>query len=583
MKAITPIVVAVLLVLITVAITGITFIMVTRSVENSGSATQNATEQQLAQLSTNFRIDNTDNNKIYIRNTGTVSIPASNIAFYVNNQPVVATPVVNEIKPDEVAEFVLQISPGHYTLKVTAGAKSSVKPLSVVTVTETPSTTIATTTSSTTIFSTTTTIGGTTTTMANTTTTTLTTTTTVTTTSTTTSTTMSPVTVVLANEQVVLSFDFENNTTGWSTTAWQAGSQFTWENSTGHLSSRSLSINQSFANDARWVYSVNLNNQTLYRLTGWVKGANIVNTQGGSVGMNINVLTWDMTKGLLGTYDWTQDSFIFRGDTTEIRCRLGHFFNTVTGKGWCDDIVLTVNPLTKYEGTEVYFMLEPTDLSVISENKMKQWTSNMDLVYNSYKDLVGGVPFNGDKIEIRSVSQYPGGWAVAGNPIQWWQPVIKDELTAVANGDWSFGIMHEISHTFDLNNGIWNWEPEFWANTKMYYAVETLNAKVRGAYTGTQLKNYYQYDAGASWNNTLKNGVFSGDGLTYKFIQIREQIGWEPFKQTFRWFLANPNQVPSTNIGKFNLFLDKLTEYSSFDVRSLFTQTEMNAITAHYS
>ncbi|TAL57991.1 MAG: hypothetical protein EPN86_00950 [Nanoarchaeota archaeon] len=396
-----------------------------------------------------------------------------------------------------------------------------------------------------------------------------------------------------ANEIVVVDFDFENGNgttpAGWTTGAWNPSqANFKWENSTGNSGHRSLGINLSTANDASWTYRINLDSQRSYRLAGYIRGESIVNTNGRTVGENLNANTWYLTSDSIGTFGWKQVSIIFTGQTqTAISCRLGFFSNTVTGRGWCDDLVLTSDPMSSYSSTHLTFFVDPSDTTLITDANLKQWMLNLDKVYEKYTDLVGGTPFGGQKIGIMSVRNYPGGWAVAGNPIQWYEPYVGDELGKVNTGEWSFGIMHEIGHDFDLNNGIWNFDAEFWANTKMYYPVETLNATVTMSgirYTGSQLKTYYETDAGASYDKTLSKGNFSGDALTYKFIQIKDQIGWDPFKKTFRYFLTlNQSQIPTTRMDKFNLFLDKLTEYSGYDVRNLFSTTEMNAITAKYN
>lgn len=398
--------------------------------------------------------------------------------------------------------------------------------------------------------------------------------------------------VVPANEQVLSSFDFEtgSGTTpfGWTTDAWKfLEAEFQWENNLGYTGSRSIGMTLNTANDARWVYNINLQPRNAYKLVGHIKGENIVNQEGGAAGANLNVGDWERTDDMTGTFDWTKISLIFPvpyAGTTAIRCRLGFYGNAVTGKSWCDDLILISNPLTKHEGAHTYSMLEPSDLTAISETNMKQWILNLDKAYTAYADLVGGTPSNGEKIGILSVTKYPGGWAVAGNPIKWMQTYIKDELTSINNnGDWSFGILHELGHDFDWP--AWNWDAELWANTKMYYAIEDLNGKVKGGgiyYVGSELKNYYQTDAAGSYDKTLKLGVYSGDGLTYKFIYIKDQIGLEPFRQTFRYFLTL-SQEPATRLDKFNLFLDKLTEYSSVNVRDMFPSIEMNAITAELS
>jgi hypothetical protein len=52
------------------------------------------------------------------------------------------------------------------------------------------------------------------------------------------------------------------------------------------------------------------------------------------------------------------------------------------------------------------------------------------------------VPYNGNIITVLGVNTYPGGWAVAGNPILWYKPYINPELQVIeSTGSWSFGIM----------------------------------------------------------------------------------------------------------------------------------------------
>ena len=396
--------------------------------------------------------------------------------------------------------------------------------------------------------------------------------------------------VVPANERIIESFNFETNPTAsssWFTDAWKpTEAQFVWDTIGHATSSRSIGITLNTANDARWVHNAALDPTRVYRLSGWLKGENIVNVDNGTAGANLNALTWEKTQDRKGTFDWVKDSFIFIGGSgiTDIKCRLGFFWNTVTGKAWCDDITLAIDPLTKYEGSRIMLFLEPGDLTNITDGNMKQWVINLDKTYNAYLYLTGYQPYPGQKISILSVTQYPGGWAVAGNPIKWMQTYVGPELARInTSGDWSFGILHEIGHDFDL--AAWNFDAEFWANTKMYYAIETLNGKVwEGSkyYTGSELKTYYQTDAGGSYDKTLKLGVYSGDGLTYKFIYIKDQIGLEPFRQTFRYF-ASLAQDPATKLDKFNLFIDKLTAYSGQNVRNMFPSIEMNAITAELS
>jgi hypothetical protein len=80
-----------------------------------------------------------------------------------------------------------------------------------------------------------------------------------------------------------------------------------------------------------------------YRLSGWIKGQNIVNVTG-TIGANLCLFgTWEHTPGISGTFDWTEVSMIFTAPpdgAVVIGCRLGYWGNTTTGKVWFDNISL---------------------------------------------------------------------------------------------------------------------------------------------------------------------------------------------------------------------------------------------------
>jgi hypothetical protein len=114
----------------------------------------------------------------------------------------------------------------------------------------------------------------------------------------------------------------------------------------------------------------------------------------------------------------------------------------------------------------------------------------------------------------------------------------------------------------------------------MYYVVEELNAPiVQGKlYVGSEIKNFYKTDAFDSYDNGIAQGIATGaDGLMYTIIRIKDQIGWDPFIKTFR----NLNESPftqATQWDKFNVFLDKLTEYSGKNVRQTYPPGELDVI-----
>jgi len=212
-------------------------------------------------------------------------------------------------------------------------------------------------------------------------------------------------------------------------------------------------------------------------------------------------------------------------------------------------------------------------------NNPFDWITKLDSSYLAYEELVGGRPYGGKMITILEVSQYPGGWAVAGNPIKWHSPWIAPAFRQVNQGDWLFGILHELGHDFDLDYK-WVWHGEFFANFKMVYVAERLKAKIlqRGRWydytdpNGQTLDDYYRWQAEQTGEvDSLYDWFNHNDAATHKFLLVKNMIGWEPFKQTFRAYQALPwERVPSTAQGKLSLFVHYLEEYSGQELVTQF-------------
>jgi len=250
-----------------------------------------------------------------------------------------------------------------------------------------------------------------------------------------------------------------------------------------------------------------------------------------------------------------------------------------------DDKVKTINvrlgggALVRVEGKHIVLMLRKRNFDMFEDPL--GWLRKLDMAYEAYAELVGAVPYNGAKIAIVEVKEYPGGWAVAGNPIKWYSPYIPDAIKQINEGDWLFGILHEISHDFDLD-GRWVWNPEFSANFKMVYVVERLRAKVKvgGLWydysdpRGRRLEEYYAMMAAKTGEEKrLRDWLNHNDAATDKFLRVKNLIGWEPFKKTYRaWLNLSWNEVPKTPEGKLNLFVYYLCIFSGKDLTDLFIE-----------
>ena len=382
---------------------------------------------------------------------------------------------------------------------------------------------------------------------------------------------------------------FEDVNSVWRLECWKTGiSEYEWQEGKGYNQTNCIFLSSpSIQNDIALVQKIQLEGDKVYQLTAWIKTDKVT----GEGGANICLFgTWLSSKPLSGTNDWQQVSVIFttpESGEVEIACRLGFWGGTSTGKAWFDNIQISEADMFEQKSKHIRLRLKDEDASTVEPSTITNWLDNLDLVYEKYYDLIGEYPYNRNMITIFSVDTYPGGWALAGNSILWYQPYVRSTLLNIqSKGDWSFGIMHEMGHNFAPNIGIegnsnWNWSEEMFANFRMYYAVELLNATVvlDKVYTGSELKNYYKIYAGGSYENKIRKGMVEGahDGIMYTLIRIKDEIGWDPFKQTFRYlYKTNTNLI--SNWQKFNLFLNQLSEFSGTDVRQTYPEGELDII-----
>ncbi|XZG68808.1 cellulose binding domain-containing protein [Chitinibacteraceae bacterium HSL-7] len=390
--------------------------------------------------------------------------------------------------------------------------------------------------------------------------------------------------------------DFEQGLTGWSIQQWQ---QRPYEISVaagqGVGNSKALVIDHGNANnDSRVSQTVtNLVPGTAYVLSGWMKGDNVkIMSPVGIVGASV-FLDDQLLPNMTGTFDWTkfEYTFVAKNASAPLVITLGHSGSDSSGKASFDNITLQSDAYINRNSSKYFtFTLQPSEYAAISDANWNRWMTQLESAYEIYADLVGSKPYNSERMRILSVKQFPGGWAVAGNPILWYDQVITKQLARNNSvGDWSFGILHEIGHNFDLDYR-WSWggdSNEVMANFKMQKVLEDTNALVypsdnvalRG---GVEMKNWlYNLCEG----NTPGTCQVTGNNIVARLIRIKDKLGsWDAFKLTFREISALPaSSVPSTKKGRFDLFADTLSRHAGMDIRAEFTAGEMNYIIADYS
>jgi hypothetical protein len=391
--------------------------------------------------------------------------------------------------------------------------------------------------------------------------------------------------------------DFESGIGDWTNYSHNLGvSDFRLLDSGGIDNSNCLRIVNNDFNDACLYTIVALSPSNYYNCIGWIKSENVELAENANIAGNFCLMDSYWTSGDIDMYEfgWKKvyftfsfdDNMLFHGfdpESIKFGCRLGFYWDFVKGTVYFDNI--GIYELPKYESEYFTLVIEPADKDRISDGALNDWLNNLDLAYEEYCNLVGGYPFDGEKITILSVLQYPGGWAVAGNPIKWHQPWVGDELESIENdGHWSFGILHEIGHDYDIDER-WIFDCEHWANFKLTYVVEMLDAKVPTEFGYFQGEEIYDF-----WERLYEKNINDGDpdndfAPTTWFCWLKEEIGWEPFKETFRDYLdGTVTENPTEPIDRFNLFLDVLSSNTPDydDVRDIWPEDILNMLVEHY-
>gem|GEM_PF-2995896 len=284
---------------------------------------------------------------------------------------------------------------------------------------------------------------------------------------------------------------------------------------------------------------------------------------------------WNLFQDTLclqnGTYQFTN---IPQGTTTSFS--MAWYVNGVVYRKTLDvTTTLPLEVLLPIQSNHFIFRLEAGDVALFNgSTSYSTWRSWCDENYEYLQDLTGLTPYGGSKIEIRSERGDPSYWARSGNPIMWNRKWIPREAYSISkHGHISFGISHEIGHDFDID--AWNFDAEHFANFKMAYMLYKKPSRpVRLPnhdmnFYDSNIKNYYKSISDVSYDKAIASGHYYGDAMTYTFLNIKDTIGWEPFRKTFRYFSSlDDKEIPDSNLGKLNLFLSKLQDYSSTNVFS---------------
>ena len=213
-------------------------------------------------------------------------------------------------------------------------------------------------------------------------------------------------------------------------------------------------------------------------------------------------------------------------------------------------------------------------LDLISRQRLQKLANDLSTAYGDYAELTGWKPY--DRVYYKMYETIPEGyWGYATSTdtlhidSDCIYADIRDNLSRRKN-DWNFGLLHEMSHLFDMDKP-WEFHAEVVCDYRLAYTVTKNNAAAVPAdwygareYTGWEILEVYLGDGPLSETLT----VFS---LTRKLVEITKQIGWEAAMEMFRNY---PSQVPDSPRAQLELFIDQLGKAGGIDARALFTPAE---------
>lgn len=372
----------------------------------------------------------------------------------------------------------------------------------------------------------------------------------------------------------------------------------------GYKGSRCLAIHADQTVDVGFGQVIKLIPDQPYKISARVKTENV--SGGAGAHLSLDYLWAPRSAPVTGTTDWTNVTLEIEPTTEEVvLClKLGGTAADCSGVAYFDNVTVRYNDdLYIKESDHLKLVIDKSHLSV-GENYIDEWLARLDQAYLAYKELFKGkIPYEKDRMVIRAA---PGidAWAYAGDPIQWNSDYIASALMQLKKGDWIFGILHEMGHNFAPGrfNGTyaWNFNEELFANFRMYYVLDKLNAtivqtaniynpdgtytSVEKSYVGKEIMQLYKSECSNGYDMTIAKGraVEMGNALCYCLCRMVDKYGWQLWMDTYEYLYdITPEQKPEagmTGWDKFEYLMDALSMHNYEDVRKSFTKAELNVI-----
>jgi hypothetical protein len=182
-------------------------------------------------------------------------------------------------------------------------------------------------------------------------------------------------------------------------------------------------------------------------------------------------------------------------------------------------------------------------------------------------------------------------YGLAGNPIYINESFVQTDLSNIVLSEdhnqsnllWRY--VHEMSHTFDgidslQIQGNWNFDKEFFATLKTVYALSEFGYGMEA--DGNSGETIYEYFAEF---DTLKNGVYSSEGLTYTLLSYLYEYDEHPWYHLHNVFL-NMNDLGrdlQSDEEKFSEFITALENELNVKLSDVLTEKEWNGLCGKFN
>ncbi|MBP3321245.1 MAG: hypothetical protein J6M12_02720 [Clostridia bacterium] len=224
----------------------------------------------------------------------------------------------------------------------------------------------------------------------------------------------------------------------------------------------------------------------------------------------------------------------------------------------------------------------------ISSERMQEWANQMENVYYSYVELTGFVPYQHIIFKAYEGEEYPG--YVMGNymVISADKDFMYTDLGKMAQRDtmgvtdYNFLLLHEMGHMFDWGRQ-WDFEGEAMTDIKVSYALydnpEAVAAPsefgAKEYFNGQNINECYNECAG----NKPMNGTYNIFRTAAIFTEFGQMDNWETMKKTYHWF-EESGWKAQNNTEMLEKYVEKLSEFSGKDIRSMIADKEWETIVA---